>query len=933
MRLLCALFVAMSAAAYEPPIDRVGPLTVEIQRPSLGAYGAGGFVDFSQPDKPFTVNVRFRNAGSTPLAGSLRLAVIDRWRVESQNPVEFSVGPHGRATRSFTVAFGRPTYNAYYPLHAYAEFTLEGRKVVAHPILIVMTHIPDAPWATLPVEWTPVPVPANGTLGLARLPVRREHASISSERPQAGATGHETAELEPLVRYGDAISMTLGERPPSRREVVDAVRVEYPIALPATKPLKLEFTTEGSAAFRVRVDGREVFARQSAGPAMVDLEGYAGKSIRLEFEASGGPGEARWVKPTIVAGQMRGPAPFPPAGDAGSRVLGTAGGYEVRIWPGSRGVLDAAIGLISPQRKLFFRGFRVRAAGDQLETWHSSTELLGTADESSGGRYRVRHRFRGWAGAFDLVSELWVENGGLAVRWQLENAPAPKPWMRVYLEEVSAGEWSDPVLRVYAGPGNVIEKPRAFRLGFDGHNLATSFVGFDFANGAALLQGSDVTPDRLDVNPEEHIYSLATPHTQTMTLLPAANVWEAVKLWRDRNGLKASAGVPKLAGRFVFDLWGGNYGPSAQALERAFRYGLTNAVVVWHSWQRWGYDFRLPDLYPPNPQFGTFAEFRKLVDVAKSHGVLFAPHDNYIDFYPDSEGFSYRNIVFRQGGEPYKAWFHAERDAQSYRSRADQVQPLVERNLRLIKAGFAPTAYFIDVWSSIAPYDFWTEDGTFVERAVTRKAWGEAFAWIRNFLGDDAPQISEAGHDQLIGWLDGAQANQLRVDPKSNYFTWRIEAGDAERIPWIDAAYHDRFVLHGAGYPDRYAGGLDQKTHGIYSDDYMATEVLTGRPGMVAAPFGRDVVRKYWLLNGAMQALALQRIEGVEFAGANLHRQHVTWQGGAEVWVNRGAEAWKAGDHVLPQYGFYLRAGGVENAIEQREGKIVEWARSRRCCT
>ena len=33
----------------------------------------------------------------------------------------------------------------------------------------------------------------------------------------------------------------------------------------------------------------------------------------------------------------------------------------------------------------------------------------------------------------------------------------------------------------------VIENPQAFSLGFDGHNLATSFVGFDFAGGQALV--------------------------------------------------------------------------------------------------------------------------------------------------------------------------------------------------------------------------------------------------------------------------------------------------------------------------------------------------------------------------------------------------------------------------------------------------------------
>ena len=104
----------------------------------------------------------------------------------------------------------------------------------------------------------------------------------------------------------------------------------------------------------------------------------------------------------------------------------------------------------------------------------------------------------------------------------------------------------------------------------------------------------------------------------------------------------------------------------------------------------------------------------------KRSGTLFAPHDNYIDFYPDFEGFTYDSIVFRQNGTPYRAWFNYGREAQSYRARPDRLLPYVQRNVRLIQDGFAPTAYFIDVWSSIAPYDYWTSDGRFVERAATR---------------------------------------------------------------------------------------------------------------------------------------------------------------------------------------------------------------------
>jgi len=308
--------------------------------------------------------------------------------------------------------------------------------------------------------------------------------------------------------------------------------------------------------------------------------------------------------------------------------------------------------------------------------------------------------------------------------------------------------------------------------------------------------------------------------------------------------------------------------------------------------------------------------------------VLFAPHDNYIDFYPDAGGFTYSNIVFTATGQPQRAWFNNSRQAQAYRARPDRLRPFVERNLRLIRDGFAPTAYFIDVWSSAPPYDYWTDDGRFMARESTRQVWGDTFAWIREFLGG-AAQISEAGHDRLIGWLDGSQTQMLRVDATpGRSFVWPVKCADAERIPWLDVAYHDVFVGHGAGYSGRYVGGLDEREHGISSDDYIATEVLAGHPAMVAAAFSRDTVRKYWLLHDLMRALASRRIESVEFAGDDIHRQHIEWDDHTLVYVNRGSTDWQVAGHVLPPYGFFARFGGGEAAIERREGAVVEWART-----
>jgi len=613
-------------------------------------------------------------------------------------------------------------------------------------------------------------------------------------------------------------------------------------------------------------------------------------------------------------------------------------GYEVRVWPGRRGLLDAVVGFRRGDKRLYFRGFEVRAMGGRIDDARSPILLKDIVEESGKGFYQVRHRFEGPTGALELIGRLAIEDRVLRASFRLANAPSPRPWSAVYLQGTAAGSWSAAVGQVYAGHGNVIREPKAFRLPFDGHRLATSFVGFDFVGGVSLVQAVDVPPDHLEVQPSRQHYSLHAPHDCTLTFIPCANVFDGVKLFRETNGLHASGGVEKLAGRFVFDLWGGRYDTSHESLQQAFRYGLTDAAVIWHNWQRWGYDYRLPDIYPANPQFGSHDELRRVIDTCKRAGVLFALHDNYIDFYPDAEGFSYeKRIAFKQDGTPVKAWINEGRKAQSYRYRADQITPLLRRNLWLIHNGLAPDAYFIDVWSSICPYDYWTADGTFADRVTTRNTWGQHFAWIRNLQGNNAPQISESGHDQLIGQLDGAQTNHLRAgnpvhgSPHS-WCVWNVPCADAERIPWFDAAHHDRFILHGAGYQGRYEGGLDPRLHGIYSDDYIATEVLTGHPAMVPRPFGRDVVRKYWLLHDLMRALALRRIDRVQFDGDDLHRQHVTWSGGGDVWVNRGETDWEVAGEVLPQYGFLARVrtpqGPVEASISRRDGIIVERSQS-----
>lgn len=184
------------------------------------------------------------------------------------------------------------------------------------------------------------------------------------------------------------------------------------------------------------------------------------------------------------------------------------GNYAVDILLGRRGLLDADFGFHDGTSQLWFRGFEVKVAGMQLDDPGSPITLDQASREPCDNGVRVRHRFLSVRGAFDLIGQATVADGRLRVHWQLENTPADEPWKVTRIESVSPGCFDSRARRVYAGHGNVIENPKAFQLNFDGHRLATSFIGLDFANELSLLQAVDLPPTKLVVDPERKVYAI-----------------------------------------------------------------------------------------------------------------------------------------------------------------------------------------------------------------------------------------------------------------------------------------------------------------------------------------------------------------------------------------------------------------------------------------
>jgi hypothetical protein len=947
------ILVVGNAVAFEGHMVTEGPLKLTI----------GDIENVTELGAPYDVQVAATNTGTAPLTVDVRLAdLVDEWHAIGQTAKQLAVGPGDQATAIFQIAAGKGAVSALYPVHVYATFSHQGQTLTAHAVRIFESQFEKA--ISSSVEPPPMSVnviPADGALPLWRLRTHRVTwcyydqplvympAGWQGSAPQSLAS----FSVHPVARgvVKDAIAMHPPWKPGG-----GTIFAEYLLKLPDVKPIKLLFANairdhtaseppSDGVTFRVWVGQERLFERHTDSKKWldgeVDLSRFAGQEILLRLESHPGPrrdttcDSSYWGEPVVVAGTLP-----PPVTDAerdrlrhrarelidsqkdsgkGEFLFKLEGGYLAGLVLGDAGLADSAIAFGRGSGCVVFDGLSVSILGQKVGVGPSAIALrkLSAEQDRLTGKLSITHRLSLADEEFDLTAQLWQEKGGLRIK-----LVCPKR-----ITDMALGRADQKAPRVYYGHGYCIVEPEAFKADFGGHNLSTSHVGFDFAEGMSLLMASDNPPDHLEVDPDQRIYSLHTHLDATMTFVPSTEgAFDCAKKYQPLFDKNAAPAVARKAGRFVFDIWGGRYADIADTMKRMVTYGLTDSLLTLHVWQRWGYDYRLPDIYPPQPQLGTIEDMQQVAKVCAEHDIPWGLHDNYIDFYPDATDYSYDHICFTEQREPVRAWLNTGRNAQSYRWRPDRIMPLIQRNLRLIEPTLKPTHYFIDVFTSIPCFDFYDKQGNFHSMLQTRQSWGEAFAWIREFLGGDAPMTSEAGHDQLIGYLDGSDCQHLQLSPVAERFCIKLACEDWERVPWFDAVLHDKFSLHGVGYPSRYKlsqpGGSRRV---VESDDYISAEVLEGHALMIdRGGFGQGAVRKYWLAQDFIRSIALDTIKNVQFADGDIHRQIVTWSSGAKVYVNRGGKDWHVSGKVLPQYGYLAKNGQIESSIEKLDGVTVE---------
>ena len=721
MLFLTFLF-ARAAAPFNGHVAQEGPLALTIDK----------IEDVTECETPRDVEVSVKNAGEASLAVKLEMKdLVDEWRAAGPSRQTLQVAPGAEAAATFQIVASQGACSALYPVHIYATFRDAGRETAVHAVQVFQSRFgakPQAPQGQ--AEMKANVVPAQGALTLAPLRTQRVAWARFGGPPVYMPVGWEGSEPESKATF-TRVRVARGEEKeaiqmhPPYRNGAGTIFAEYLLQLPQTRPIRLLFSNairdngpkeppSDGVTFRVWANDEKLFDRHTDSKTWVegeaDLSRFAGRQILLRLESHPGPKRntvcdtSYWGEPTVVAGSLpaqltaaekqklaqraRAAVAAPKGADKGAFVFELENSTVAAAVLGPNGLADAALAFGTGERCVVFDGLKVSVLRHEVGRWPSQIAVRKVeAAKDASGRLRVVHRLALGDEEFDWTAEAWAEGCGLRI-----HLACPK-----YITDIAAGPADQKAPRVYYGHGYCVVEPKAFKAGAGGHNLSTSHVGFDFERGVSLLMACDTPPDNLEVDPDRRTYALHTHPDATLTFVPSLRgAFQCAIDYRPLYDKQPAGGVRRKAGRFVFDIWGGRYADIAQSTKRLFAYGLTDSMLIIHSWQRWGYDYRLPDIYPPNPQFGSPEDLREVGRICAAQDVPWGLHDNYIDFYPDATGYSYNHICFTEQGAPIKAWINVGREAQSYRWRPDRFMPFLQRNLEQIKANLAPTAYFID---------------------------------------------------------------------------------------------------------------------------------------------------------------------------------------------------------------------------------------------
>ena len=402
--------------------------------------------------------------------------------------------------------------------------------------------------------------------------------------------------------------------------------------------------------------------------------------------------------------------------------------------------------------------------------------------------------------------------------------------------------------------------------------------------------------------------------------------------------------LDKLAPKIVLDVWAhhaGTYEGDARLLRKLKDAGVDHMAVIEHKWQRYGYDVKLPDHYPANPEWGGHEQMKKLGRTARELGYPLALHENYIDLYPDAPSYNPEARSLKADGSPQLAWLNEGTGVQSFGLSKNYAVGYARENSPKIHDAYNTTAAYLDVHTCTAPWVHLDHDADEPMPARARrgvKYYTELFEFEQKAHG--GPLFGEGGtHFYWAGPCDAVEAELRGRDRREHHVP----------MPEFDLLkIHPQMVNHGMGYYSRWYEKGYSKSMGVTAgaprqiDNYRAQQIAYGHAGFVGTEATSNVqwvAKEHHLMHPVQELYGASIVETVDYyvqgryvsAGAALvagerSRQRIRYGSGLTVWVNFAEENWEVGGRSLPQFGWLARGPGVEAWTGLVDDKYADYA-------
>ena len=405
----------------------------------------------------------------------------------------------------------------------------------------------------------------------------------------------------------------------------------------------------------------------------------------------------------------------------------------------------------------------------------------------------------------------------------------------------------------------------------------------------------------------------------------------------------------KLLGpKIMLDFWGspkGSFAADGDNLRLLKDMGVDHAAIIYHNWQRFGYDVKLPDHIPANPNLGGDPAMIEFGKAANECGYTWSLHENYIDLYPDAPSFDEKSVVIANDGKWSKAWFNGGTKVQSYGLKCNHALKYAKMNAPEIHRRYKTTAGYLDVHTCVSPSHQLDHDATQPMAANARLKVlrdKELFDYMRQT--HEGPMFGEGGgHIHWAGACDGTEAQV---------------SGGCGHKPFLDfdlLKLHPQMVNHGMGYYERWhpkgyslSWGVDAGSQDRI-DMYRAQEIAYGHAGFVSGSQCFNTawaVREHNLMHAAQALYGDADVQSIQYEVCGkmvpasvavalecTERQAIMYDNGTTALVNWGAEPWTFTEDgvsvVIPQWGAVVNGWSngtkVRSAFEARPGVFADY--------